>query len=434
VWDVGRERLASVLEGHTGSVVGSCFAPTGHLLATNSWDGTARVWNAATGEPLVSTPTHVVGFSPDGRRLAFQDGTTLGLWDVAFGEDIRTLNPTLIGNRTGAPSGDFMLAAGFSSDSRLLALGRTDGTHLVDARSGQDLARLNTGKCESVLFDRDGLSLITCGERGLFRWPIRPDPAEGVGVVQVGPPESLYDGNAHQWSKMSRLPNRLTLALIDNTNARVLLVDAALAHPARRRARVLSSGANRRMTSIAVSPDRRWAAAGGWKEAGIPVRDLTRRRLERILPPSDSEGENHTWVAFSPGGRWLVCCSHNPAASGYYFWEVGTWKRGPFVAKSLSAGAAEPAFSADGRILAMSITPLQVRLAEAETGRTIAHLSTLQPLRATPMAFSPDGSWLIASSNQKTALLWNLRLIRQRLQAMGLDWDQAPLPPENGSP
>jgi tetratricopeptide (TPR) repeat protein len=91
-------------------------------------------------------------------------------------------------------------------------------------------------------------------------------------------------------------------------------------------------------------------------------------------------------------------------------------------------------FSPDGRLIALSVSPQQVRLAETGTGRTIANLSTLQPLAATPLAFSLDGTWLIARTEQKTALIWNLRRIRQRLQKMGLDWDQPPFPPEDDSP
>jgi hypothetical protein len=67
-------------------------------------------------------------------------------------------------------------------------------------------------------------------------------------------------------------------------------------------------------------------------------------------------------------------------------------------------------------------------LAETATARTFAHLSTLQPLGATPLALSPDGTRLIAATNRQTALIWDLRRIRQQLGAMDLDWDQPPFP------
>ena len=70
------------------------------------------------------------------------------------------------------------------------------------------------------------------------------------------------------------MPDHRTLALIDNANARVLLIDSSHPHPAWSRATALDSGENRRMTSVAVSPDGRWLAVGGWKEAGVRVWDL----------------------------------------------------------------------------------------------------------------------------------------------------------------
>jgi tetratricopeptide (TPR) repeat protein len=90
-------------------------------------------------------------------------------------------------------------------------------------------------------------------------------------------------------------------------------------------------------------------------------------------------------------------------------------------------------FSSDGRLVALSVSPQQIRLAETATGRAIAHLTTLQPLDATSLAFSPDGTRLIASTNKRTAWMWNLRPIREQLRERNLDWDQPPFPPERSA-
>jgi tetratricopeptide (TPR) repeat protein len=79
--------------------------------------------------------------------------------------------------------------------------------------------------------------------------------------------------------------------------------------------------------------------------------------------------------------------------------------------------------------MALSLSPQQILLADAATGRPIAHLSTLQPLSATPLAFSADGTRLAAFTNQRSVLLMDLRAIRQELAKMKLDWDQPPYPP-----
>ncbi len=220
----------------------------------------------------------------------------------------------------------------------------------------------------------------------------------------------------------------------DHDNSRVLLVDTQDPHPARKRARALTTPWRSRKISIAVSPDGRWAAAGSWNDPGVYVWDLPRRRFERVLPRGDTVADGHTLPAFSPDGRWLVVNSAVEAASGYYFWEVGTWKRGPYIPRPTVAGWGEPIFSPDGALIALSVAANQVRLYEMATGRTIAHLTTLEALAPAPLAFSPDGTRLIASTNRQTALIWDLRRIRERLRTMDLDWDQPPYPPEEASP
>ncbi len=85
-----------------------------------------------------------------------------------------------------------------------------------------------------------------------------------------------------------------------------------------------------------------------------------------------------------------------------------------------------PAFTRDGRLMAVGIAPDQILLADAATGRGLARLTTLQPVFATPLVFSPDGTTLVAKTDQKTVLVWNLRRIRDQLDPRGLDWN-APL-------
>src|SRR5262249_23723831 len=165
----------------------------GHLLATSSWDGTIRLWDAATGEPLLSTPGAQPQFSRDGRHLASGGGSELEVYDLAHGRELRALNPGLIGNLTDVTILQGVRAARFSPDGRLLALCARGGVGLDDASSGRELAWLNTGQCSTILFDQQGRHLITCGERGLFRWPIRRDPDGVAEVLRIGPPELLQE-------------------------------------------------------------------------------------------------------------------------------------------------------------------------------------------------------------------------------------------------
>ena len=330
VWNVRRGALASVLQGHTADIIGAQFAHSGYLLATSSWDGTTRLWDGVSGEPLAMAPGSLRGsFAPDDRRLAFIVGGKVGVWDVAVAPECRTLHPGMLGNRSETRDAAGVMAADVSPDGRLVATSDGDGVRLWEADTGRELAHLKAGFCDTVLFHPDGQSLISSSRWGLYRWPIRPDPDRGPDAIRVGPPELLRESAGAEWSKATWMPDHRTLALVDNANARVLLVDSSHPHPAWSRATALDSGENRRMTSVAVSPDGRWLAVGGWKEAGVRVWDLRRRRLERILRPKDAVGDLSFFVGFSPDGRWLVSCTASDARLNFYhFWRVGTWDLG----------------------------------------------------------------------------------------------------------
>jgi hypothetical protein len=83
--------------------------------------------------------------------------------------------------------------------------------------------------------------------------------------------------------------------------------------------------------------------------------------------------------------------------------------------------------------MALGIAPDQVLLADAATGREVIRLTTLQAVHPTLLAFSPDGTKLVAGTDRKTVLVWNLRQIRSRLAPPGLDWNASPYPEAKAS-
>jgi hypothetical protein len=82
-------RVAFTLQGHTAQVSDVVFSPDdGTRIATASFDGTVKLWDAATGQEVLTLRGHTVGvlcvaFSPDGAKLVSGGHDTLAVvWDA----------------------------------------------------------------------------------------------------------------------------------------------------------------------------------------------------------------------------------------------------------------------------------------------------------------------------------------------------------------
>jgi WD40 repeat protein len=130
-----------------------------------------------------------------------------------------------------------------------------------------------------------------------------------------------------------------------------------------------------------------------------------------------------TFVAFSPDGRWLAL-----SGADYQLLEVGSWQpKNPPKPGLEDATPNFTAFSPDGRMIART-DGHTIQLLETLTEKPLATLEAPGFESVEKFKFSPDGCMLAATQNQQVRL-WNLRLIRQELEQMHLDWDMPPYPP-----
>jgi WD40 repeat protein len=295
-------RLARTLTGHTKAVWDVTFSPDGRLLVTSGSDGTARMWDPATGEQLRVLAAHQdgvsgVAFSPDGNLLATAGADrTARVWDPVTGKQIRTL--------TGHE--EWLFGVAFSPDGRLLATaGGNDKTARVwNPVTGKQLRVLSghDDTVHAVAFSPDGRLLVTGGDRTARVW----NPATGRHLRTL-------TGNTGGVHSVAFSPDGRLLAT-GSYDRTVRVWDP----PAGRHLRLPATGRHLRtltghtdqIHAVAFSPDGHLLAAGS-SDQTARVWDLATGRQLRTLT-------GHTGgifgLAFSPDGHLLVTVSGDKTA------------------------------------------------------------------------------------------------------------------------
>lgn len=127
-------------------IVAVVYSPDGSRIATASGDGPIWIWNADTGESVLSIgagPHRAMAFSPDGTRLAIGGG----IWDAATGKKLISFGPD-----------DFApLAIAYSPDGTRLAAPYGSSARVWDAKTGKELLVLK-GHPDGVLLGMAGLA------------------------------------------------------------------------------------------------------------------------------------------------------------------------------------------------------------------------------------------------------------------------------------
>jgi serine/threonine protein kinase/WD40 repeat protein len=380
VWDAGRAELAYPPLLHGGSVTSAVFSADGGRIATSSADGTARVWDAATGKALYNFqpggPVARVAFSPDGMTLAAAVGETVCRWDTTTGEPAGA--PIAIGGPTDyvaySPEGSKLVTVTLAGEARVWDAA-------TDKAMSEPLPFLRFG--EKDIKDR-GCSQAMEGQR----WPaFSPDgkklaAADGFRIrvwsetaTKVIP---LAAPNGPLQILVAFSPDGRQLFFNIRTGEALTVYDLAAG-------KVVAIGnAPRMVCGLAVSPNGKRAAVPlsvgntvlfdlpSAAVAGPPLRIVD--WVSRVLFTRDCR---RLMTASWDGTVRLWQLAENPALEPYRK-DCGRADRLEFPNRR---------FSPDGRWVAVSDAPHGL----LRVGRTGGELSPLPGITAERYRFSPDG-------------------------------------------
>jgi RNA polymerase sigma factor (sigma-70 family) len=396
------------LEAKIGAILNVALTPDGKTLLSATEDGVVRVWDVATRKVRLQLDSRgwigrSMAMSADGKTVAM--GTVYNVvrvWDVATGKE---LSADVTGHD--AP----VRSVAFSPDGKLLVTaGLNQHIHIWDAASGSPLRQLTGASAQQISFSPDGRQLVSAWATRLNKlirlWDVgrgeairtfAPDKADEVAEAAFAP-----DGTVVSLDRY-RSPGKAVLHTWAEGGAKSLReIDLPDLWP----------------QTLAVSPDGRWAAAGGHSNTQLSplwLCDLKRARARRL---ADQGEVGVASAAFSPDGRLLATGGYDRQAR---LWEVATGRE-LFRLSGHVRSVAAVAFSPDGRLLATAdgqpttpywkdpTTPQTVRFWDVATGTELARLDGFFA-DVGGLAFSPDGRRLVGGLSTGAVLVWEVPAI-----------------------
>jgi WD40 repeat protein len=373
VWDAATGHEVAALRGHSRGAVSALFRPDSRAIASGDGQGTVRLWQW----PYSGSPVQVPGqehggafldFGPPGQLLAWGDESPR-LLDSTTGETIRTFD----GHRS------WLLDARVSAEGRRAVTASQDGTARVwDIPSGQQLAELtgSDGNVWDAGLNRSGSVVATLSDETVRLYRLPQQQFLGTGFTDWALDAQFLPGDA--------------LVAAAGYDGRVVVCEVASGRVVQEVKASSTAGVNH----IDVHPTGPYIAITV-SDGNILVWDWKRNEIVARKQPTTSA----ITATFDPTGDQLLI-----GGEGVRTWN---WQRpeepelvisDTYVSRATFIHAGRSIVAANDKVLQMWPLPK----AEYRDRDLYGHTGSI-----TDIATSKDGRYLASSSLDGTVRLWN---------------------------
>lgn len=262
-----------------------------------------------------------------------------------------------------------------------------------------------------VGFDAQEQNLLIAGPEGLERFPIQKNEVGSKSLAPTAPTGFHPIGSVGCVSADGKV-----CAFMSNSFVQVILTSTFV-----QQFRADAGGPP--LSGLALSAEGDLVVGAATRGGVVKVWDGRSGELVRDLP-----AEGFSMVALSPDGRYLAIANQRECQ----LWDLNTWsirtrwprEKGP---------PSRMTFSHDGRLFASDLSVRLVRLFDTATGQVLADLEPPNPWQVTGLCFNADDTKLAVCEGRDALHLWDLRVLRNELASLGLDWDLPSYPPASPS-